>query len=95
MNAAIEKKKGNRIHGATGFRGYLKNPVLTLMFIPVVIYYIVFHYTPMYGIVLAFKDYSLTLGIMKSPWIPLLCSVALMFFCFFLFSKFDGKKQTE
>ena len=69
MNAAIEKKEGNRIHGATGFRGYLKNPVLTLMFIPVVIYYIVFHYTPMYGIVLAFKDYSLTLGIMKSPWV--------------------------
>ena len=69
LNAAIEKKEGNRIHGATGFRGYLKNPVLTLMFIPVVIYYIVFHYTPMYGIVLAFKDYSLTLGIMKSPWV--------------------------
>lgn len=69
LNAAIEKKKGNPYHVSTGFKGYLKNPVLTLMFLPVVIYYIVFHYVPMYGIVLAFKDYSLTLGIMKSPWV--------------------------
>lgn len=43
---------------------------------------------------ICFVGYLLA-GIMKSPWIPLLCSVALMFFCFFLFSKFDGKKQTE
>ena len=41
---------------------------LVFMFVPVVIYYLVFSYTPMYGIIIAFKDYKLAKGIMGSPW---------------------------
>ena len=33
-----------------------------LMLIPVVAFYIVFKYLPMYGIVIAFKDYSIFRG---------------------------------
>lgn len=29
---------------------------------------IIFSYVPMYGILLAFKDYKVTLGIWNSPW---------------------------
>ena len=39
------------------------------MFIPVIAYYLIFKYAPMYGIVLAFKDYSIRKGILGSPWV--------------------------
>ena len=38
-----------------------------LMLIPVLAYFIIFKYVPMYGIQLAFKDYKLA-GIAASPW---------------------------
>ena len=42
---------------------------LYLMCLPAVIYFLIFAYKPMYGIIIAFKDYSMRLGIMGSPWI--------------------------
>lgn len=39
------------------------------MILPVVIYYIVFAYTPMYGITLAFKKYEVKKGILGSAWV--------------------------
>ena len=39
------------------------------MFLPVLIYYGMFHYAPMYGMQIAFKDYTTYDGILKSPWI--------------------------
>ena len=38
------------------------------MLIPVVAFFAVFCYAPMYGITLAFKDYKVLKGIMASPW---------------------------
>ena len=40
-----------------------------LMSIPVVIYYILFHYLPMYGAIISFKNFSPGLGIWGSPWV--------------------------
>lgn len=45
------------------------NPLLYLMLLPVIAYYITFHYVPMYGALIAFKDYSPRLGILGSPWV--------------------------
>ena len=42
---------------------------LYLMLVPAAIYYAVFHYVPMYGIVIAFKEFSFRRGILGSPWI--------------------------
>lgn len=42
---------------------------LYLMCLPAVIYFLVFAYKPMYGIIIAFKDYSMRQGILGSPWI--------------------------
>lgn len=44
---------------------------LYLFVLPAVIYYIVFHYLPLYGIQIAFKDYKAVLGINGSPWVGL------------------------
>lgn len=46
-----------------------RNWMLWVMFLPVVIYYAVFNYAPMYGIVIAFKDYKVRRGILGSPWV--------------------------
>ena len=48
-----------------------KNWILYVMILPVVIYYIVFAYTPMYGIQLAFKNFQVKAGITGSPWVGL------------------------
>ncbi|WAM35710.1 ABC transporter permease [Caldicellulosiruptor acetigenus] len=45
-----------------------KNKVLYAMFLPVAIYYILFAYIPMGGIVLAFKEFNYRDGILFSPW---------------------------
>jgi putative aldouronate transport system permease protein len=39
------------------------------MFLPVLIYYGMFHYAPMYGMQIAFKDYTMYEGIHKSAWV--------------------------
>lgn len=45
------------------------NKYVYLMLLPVVAYYAIFHYGPMYGIQIAFKDYSPALGFLDSPWV--------------------------
>ncbi len=41
---------------------------MLLMLAPAVIYFFVFSYIPMSGIILAFKEYNFSLGMFKSPW---------------------------
>ena len=42
-----------------------------LMLLPFFLWLLVFHYGPMYGVMLAFKDYSAKLGIWGSKWVGL------------------------
>jgi putative aldouronate transport system permease protein len=42
---------------------------LLLLFLPCLIYYIVFKYAPMFGIVISFKNYNLYKGVWDSPWV--------------------------
>ena len=46
----------------------VKNPLLYLMLIPMLVYYIIFCYGPMYGAIIAFKDFTPGKGILMSPW---------------------------
>lgn len=50
-------------------KSFKKYKVLYVMMLPAIAYYILFHYVPMYGAVLAFKDFQLMKGIWNSPWI--------------------------
>lgn len=50
-------------------RAVRENWDLYLLILPVIIYYIIFHYIPMYGVQIAFKDFIASKGIVGSPWV--------------------------
>ncbi|UOK61391.1 ABC transporter permease subunit [Paenibacillus sp. OVF10] len=52
-------------------RDFMMNKYLYIMMIPVIGYYLIFHYGPMYGAIIAFKDYSPMKGILDSDWVGL------------------------
>lgn len=56
---------------STTWRRMKRNKELYLLVLPVIIYYLVFHYKPMYGLIVAFLDYSPRLGISGSEWVGL------------------------
>ncbi|MCU6712493.1 ABC transporter permease subunit [Paenibacillus sp. J5C_2022] len=41
---------------------------LYILMAPGVLYYLIYHYMPMFGLVVAFKDYNLMKGVWGSPW---------------------------
>ena len=49
-------------------RSLRRNWALYLLVIPGLLYFILFLYWPMYGVIIAFKDYSPSKGIIGSPW---------------------------
>lgn len=63
--------KTSRIRGALTEikRDFSLNKAVYLMFVPVLVYYVLFHYLPMYGTIIAFKDFSPRLGFIDSPWV--------------------------
>ena len=52
-------------------RDFRKHKFKYLLFIPVLVYLILFCYKPMYGVVIAFQKYRPSLGIDRSPWVGL------------------------
>ncbi|MDR1637911.1 MAG: ABC transporter permease subunit [Treponema sp.] len=50
---------------------YKKRKYIYWMMVPVMIYYVVFHYIPMLGQVIAFQSYRPARGILGSPWVGL------------------------
>lgn len=48
-----------------------KNQQLYLFVLPAFLVILIFSYGPMYGIIIAFKDYMPSLGILGSPWVGL------------------------
>lgn len=53
------------------FSKIMKNRSLLIMLVPAFLYYIIFHYFPMYGLQIAFKTYKFNLGVLGSPWVGL------------------------
>ena len=49
-----------------------RNKYLYIMVLPVIAFYIIFHYAPMYGVIIAFKDFAPMKGILGSRWVGLL-----------------------
>ncbi|SDC15179.1 putative aldouronate transport system permease protein [Paenibacillus sp. UNCCL117] len=65
MTAATEKAAGKGLVP----RSIRKNWDLYLLVLPVVLYFLLIKYLPMYGIQLAFKDFSAAKGFLGSEWV--------------------------
>lgn len=50
-------------------KDWKKNKVIYLMFLPLAVYFIIFNYIPMAGILMAFEDYSISKGLFHSEWV--------------------------
>lgn len=53
------------------FKELWKNKLLYGMTVPAIIWILIFNYYPMYGVLIAFKEYSYKKGIWNSPWVGL------------------------
>jgi len=61
-----------RIRAAHRIRkDFVANYSLYLMALPIIVFFILFHYVPMYGALIAFKQFKPSLGILGSPWVGL------------------------
>ena len=52
-------------------RVYNRDKYLYMLFLIPFVYFVVFKYAPMYGVLLAFKDFKAAKGIAGSPWVGL------------------------
>jgi len=50
---------------------WVRNRSLYILVLPVVVFYILFNYKPIYGAIIAFQDYTPRLGISGSEWVGL------------------------
>ena len=46
-----------------------RNPVLYLMLLIILVYFLIFHYAPMAGLIMAFEDYAPAKGPFRSEWV--------------------------
>lgn len=66
------KKKSQTLSKYSHYRKkIIKSRHLYLLFLPVIIYYALFHYGPMYGLIIAFQNYYPHLGVTGSTWVGL------------------------
>jgi putative aldouronate transport system permease protein len=65
-DASVARAVGRRVR-----RELSRNRMLYIMALPLALYFLLFHYGPMYGVILAFKDYRVGAGIAQSPWVGL------------------------
>ena len=63
------KQKTSRKFGEIVAKDWKRNRVLYMLLLPALIYYTMFHYIPILGNVIAFKNFQPRLGIWKSQWI--------------------------
>lgn len=64
-NPATQRKPSERS------KLFKKYRILLLMLVPGFLFLVIFNYVPMYGVILAFKEFRITAGIMESPWVGL------------------------
>lgn len=65
------KKEKIHMSGNPLMRNIKKNYELYLLSIPTLVYFLLFHYGPMYGVQIAFKDFVPPKGILGSSWVGL------------------------
>lgn len=66
-NQPIENVK--KVRRAEMLKRIKKNKLIYLMILPGIIYFIIYKYIPMYGLIISFQDYKPYLGISGSEWV--------------------------
>lgn len=72
IGIATRRKKTDmqlRSRGSVILKDIRYNKYIYLLALPVLAYFIIFNYIPMYGVLIAFKNFAPKLGILGSPWI--------------------------
>src|SRR5690554_4323068 len=64
-NPTLNIKRNNWMNS----KRFKQNLPLLCMFIPVILFYVIFKYFPIAGNIIAFKDYNFFDGVMGSPWV--------------------------
>lgn len=64
-----KQSKVKRNHWIEWKKSIRKNWELYLLLVPVILYFLIFHYYPLYGLQIAFKVFIATKGITGSPWV--------------------------
>lgn len=67
----LENNKQHKAGGMNFWQHLWANRALYVMLIPGIIYYLIFHYGPMAGVIVAFKDFDIFSGIFSSDWVGL------------------------
>ncbi len=69
MSEPIGKTKERESFSIRVKKDWKRNRSLYLMVLPVILFYILFHYKPMYGAIIAFQDYNPRQGVTGSEWV--------------------------
>lgn len=77
----MKSTKSQIKHHRLGKNVFKQNIAFFLLSVPAIVWVICFHYLPMFGVVISFKDYNYADGIFGSPW------VGLKYFEYFFSSK--------
>ena len=64
-------QKHQRTYGQRAKRDLQKNWSVYLMLLPVLLFFIIFNYLPMGGVIMAFQNYRIRLGLLHSQWVGL------------------------
>jgi putative aldouronate transport system permease protein len=62
-------KLGQAGYGLMLKKDFIRNRYVYLMLVPVLLFYILFHYVPMYGLIISFKRFVPAKGILGSEWV--------------------------
>lgn len=68
-NSILSKKELSRKKRKKKLKNIVIGWELYLFLLPAFIYFVVFHYVPLYGLLIAFKNYIPTVGVWGSPWV--------------------------
>ena len=71
MKKLMQKEKPVKVQmtGQQRWKQIRKNKFLWILMILPVLYYAIFCYGPMYGVLISFKDYKIAKGVWGSPWV--------------------------
>ncbi|MFD2333493.1 ABC transporter permease [Cohnella sp. GCM10020058] len=68
-NAQAADRSGGYVHKASLRSKIWRYRWLYVFMIPGILYYLIYHYVPMFGLVVAFQDYNLMKGVTGSAWV--------------------------